>query len=141
MNKKILSIVILAVVAIGAFYGGMKYGGRNDLSARFPGGNFENLSQEERQAMFQGGGMGGEMHRDDGFVSGKILSVDEVSVTVELRDGGSKIVFVSDEIRVTTLVEGVLGDLKEGDSVIINGQSNSDGSVTAETLQVVPEMR
>jgi hypothetical protein len=74
-------------------------------------------------------------------VSGKILSVDEVSVTVELRDGGSKIVFVSDEIRVTTLIEGVLGDLKEGDSVIINGQSNSDGSVTAETLQVVPEMR
>jgi len=141
MNKKILPIIVLVVVAIGAFYGGMRYGGKDNLSARFPGGDFGDYSQGGGQAMYQEGGMEGEMHRGDGFVSGKILSVDEVSVTVELRDGGSKIVFVSDEIRVTTLAEGVLGDLKEGDSVIINGQSNSDGSVTAETLQVVPEMR
>ena len=143
MNKITLLIVIV-VVAVGSFYAGTKFGGGDNQEARLSG-NYQDMTDEERQEMMgQMRGRGGMMQgmaAGGEFVNGEVISVEDGMVTVELHDGGSKIVFVCDDIRITKMAEGVLSDLKEGDNIVISGQSNSDGSVTAETLQIVPEMR
>jgi hypothetical protein len=144
--KKILPILILTVLIVGggAFFAGMKYGqsrGSNSLSRA----DFQNLSPEERQQRMQqtgtvGGfrGMGGN-NRGNDFVLGEIISKDDASITVKLLDGGSKIVFFSNSTSITKSTDGAFGDLETGKTIMINGITNSDGSVTATNIQIRPE--
>lgn len=136
MNKTLLSILVTAVVIGGAsFYGGMKYSQSAAVASFRQGGGGGN-----RQ--FAGGGLrsgtGGGMRGD--VAAGEILSKDDKSVTVKLRDGGSKIIFLSGSIEVSKFVQGSAGDLSVGDTVVINGKQNQDGSLTAETIQLRPNM-
>lgn len=91
---------------------------QNREERRMPEGmdiNFEelrNLSPEERMARMQElrdsgqmpsmEGRVGRMGGGTGFVRGEIIDKDEISITVKLTEGGSKIVFYSDntEIRI-----------------------------------------
>jgi hypothetical protein len=144
--KKILPIIIAVVVVVGgAFYGGVLYAKKG-----VPGpGNFQgfaNISSDGRQARFfqagaageikQGGARGGNV----GGVAGEILSKDENSITVKLRDGGSKIVFFSDQTKVEKTVDGTVSDLEVGKTVMVTGSVNQDGSVTAGSVQLRPAM-
>jgi hypothetical protein len=74
-----------------------------------------------------------------GFVSGEVISKDDTSVTVKDRSGGSKIIFLAESTEVTKSAEGAIGDLAVGTSVIANGKTNPDGSITATTVQIRPE--
>lgn len=131
MNKNILVVIALVAVGAGSFYGGMQYGkkanGGDDRGARF--------------AQF-GGGRGGRggvgAPANGGFVAGEILSKDDKSITIKLRDGGSKIVFVSGSTQVMSSVAGTVKDLKVGDQVTTMGTANSDGSVNAQSIQIRP---
>ena len=131
MSKTLLSIIAVAlIVGSGAFYGGMKYD-QSKVSA-------------DRQARIQqfggGNGFGGQRGtrgvNGGGFVSGEILSKDDKSVTIKMRDGGSKIVFLSDSTEISKLSEGAMNDLEIGKSITVTGAANSDGSVTARTIQL-----
>ncbi len=145
--KKVLPIIIaLIIIGGGAFYGGMKYSQSKALQG-FVREDFEelrNLSPEERQQRFQEMGaagvgfIGGRMadRTDSGFANGEIISKDEQSITIELRDGGSKIVFYSDSTEVSKFTSGTSDDLEIGKSVTINGTANEDGSITAELIQL-----
>ncbi len=73
-------------------------------------------------------------------VSGEILSVDEKSLTVKLRDGGSRIVFFSANTPVMRMASGTPADLAIGSNVMVLGTTNPDGSVTATSLQLRPEL-
>jgi hypothetical protein len=135
MNKTLLSIIAVAlIVGGGAFYGGMKYD-QSKVSA-------------DRQARFQqfGGSNGFGWQRGtrgangSGFASGEILSKDDKSVTIKMRDGGSKIIFYSDTTEVGKFVNGTLSDLEVGKNVSVNGKVNSDGSITADSIQIRPAM-
>lgn len=92
MNKALIIILVAAVVG-GAFYGGIKYS-ESKQSTNFAPDNFRNLSPEERQQRFQGIGPVGNRQAGAEFVSGEIIAKDNESVTVKLRDGGSKIIFL-----------------------------------------------
>lgn len=141
--RKIISILIaLVIIGSGAFYGGMKYA-KSKGSLR----NFQNFSAEERQEMFHGmdtnigsGFRGGRLmgQIEEGIANGKIIAKDEESITIELRNGGSKIIFFSEstDITITKPVKGSVDNLKKGQQVIINGKENSDGSYTAQTIQI-----
>lgn len=145
MQKTLMAILLTAVVVGGgSFWGGIKYG-QSAKSAAGRGG-FANLSSEERQQRLQelgagvggfrggrGGGQGGS-----GFTSGEVISKDDKSVTIKLRDGGSKIVFLSGSTEVSRFVEGTLSDLEIGKNISVDGTVNSDGSVTAQTVQLRP---
>lgn len=143
--KKALSIVIIMViitifVSSGAFYGGMKYEERKNSNNDSRRGNFNNLTPEERQKrMGQMGERMGGGQNGAGFASGEIISKDDKSVTVKLPDGGSKIVFFSDSTKISKSADGSKDDLQVGSNLMINGDTNQDGSITAKTIQIRPK--
>ncbi|MBU4223931.1 hypothetical protein KJ934_01770 [Patescibacteria group bacterium] len=147
MNNKIIAIIVGVILVGGSsFYAGMKYGQSNPLNLKQ--GNFsaqggQNLTPEQRQQRARefGGtaGIGTRAGRAGaGFIGGEIISKDDKSITLKLQDGGSKIVFLSDSTEIAKSDEGVLSDLEIGKNITVNGAVNSDGSVTAQTIQIRP---
>ena len=134
MNKtsKIISgIVILVVVSGLAFYAGTMYAKGQSTS-----------SSAAMKASFAGragrtGGTGGAS--GSGFVSGNIISKDASSITLQLpNNNGSKIVFYSTATQIGKFTSGTADDLTNGTTVMITGTTNSDGSVTAQSIQIRP---
>lgn len=150
MNKLIPVVIAVAVVVGGgAFFGGMKYTESKSPRSRVSQADFQNLqnlSPEERQQRLQEfgasagagfrGGAGGGQRSDGGFTVGEIISKDEKSVTVKLQDGGSKIVFFSDSTSISKMTDGAKTDLEVGKQITVNGSVNSDGSITAQSVQL-----
>ena len=141
MNPKIAGVIaIVVIIGGGAFYGGMTYAQMSRGGSG--GGNFTNLSPEERQARFAGngtptgtrgpGGMGG------GFTAGGIISKDETSITIKMQDGSTKIILVGSSAQIMKSAAGTVNDLTVGTQVTITGSANSDGSLTAESVQIRP---
>ncbi len=137
-NQIAIIIVTLILIGGGAFYGGMQYaktqrGGTftrqaGAVGARGAGG-------------FAGGpGAAGIRGANSGFVTGDIISKDDKSMTLKTRDGGSKIVFFSASTTVNKMAEGSMNDLADGATVMVNGSTNTDGSVTASMVQIRPAM-
>jgi hypothetical protein len=71
-----------------------------------------------------------------GLAAGEIIAKDDASVTVKLRDGGTKIVFVSDKTEIGKAVVGSAADLEVGKTVMATGMPNADGSLTAQNIQL-----
>jgi hypothetical protein len=76
------------------------------------------------------------MRAGGGFTVGEILSKDETSLTLKLRDGGSKIVLFSPTTKIEKTVEGTPADVMLGKQVMISGSTNPDGSVSATSIQL-----
>lgn len=142
MPKQTLTIVIVvAVIAVGgSFFAGMKYAGSQSSTVTMQ--NFQNLSPAERQQRLQQLGGSGRGGRGAGGMGGgtfgEILSKDDKSLTLKLRTGGSKIIFFDQKVEIGKFVTGNLSDLTVGASVSVNGTSNTDGSVTASSIQIRP---
>jgi len=135
-NNMLIMIVIVILVAAGAFFAGMKYqeSKRSNVAGQF--GEF----QRQRAGSFSGTGGGGSRM---GFrpVNGEIISSDDKSITVKLTDGSSKIILVSDKTQINKAEKANLIDLKTGEQVAVFGSENTDGSVTAQNIQLNPVMR
>ena len=126
--KKIIAIIIGAVILSGgSFYAGMKYDQSKNppISANRFGGN-------GGQRGARGGAGGG------GFVSGEILSKDATGITIKLQDGGSKIILLSGTTPVMKSTSGTTQDLAVGTQVTVIGSANTDGSITAQSVQIRP---
>ena len=124
--KKYTVHIVWLVVAIVAFVGGMYYGkGTASPTLAMRTGNFASSTR---------GGFGGA--RGGGFVTGSILSKDAQSLTVQLANGNSEVVFYSSSTSVIKPMPASVGDLAVGTNVIVGGAQNPDGSVTAQTIQV-----
>lgn len=134
MNKKIIIVCIIAVVVFGAggFYGGMKY---QQAKMRLPEGGFAAM-QSGRQAGSQVGNFVRLGGNDGGMTTGEIISKDDKSITLKLRDGGSKIIFYSGSTKFEKMAEVSLTEFEIGQQVVATGTANSDGSVTAQTVQL-----
>ncbi len=142
MKKQIPSLLLIAVIfAGGGFFGGMKYQqkrGLQNIRQQFGGGQFQrgngsaNISGQPRPAGNRMGGRG---------VTGEILNRDEKSLTVKLPDGSSKIVLLSESTTINKATAGTREDLKTGEQVVVFGTENTDGSVTAQNIQLNPAFR
>ncbi|MDO8584179.1 MAG: hypothetical protein Q7R83_03315 [bacterium] len=136
--KKIVPIVIVALLIVGggAFYGGMKYEqGQRNVFVGGPNGMAAFGQGAGQRANRQGAGGQGQ---GAGFTTGDILSMDGTILTLKLRDGGSKIVLYSTSTSIQKMVEGVGSDLVIGKSVSVVGSANTDGSITAQSIQMRP---
>ncbi|HEY5589107.1 MAG TPA: hypothetical protein VIK86_09160 [Candidatus Paceibacterota bacterium] len=136
MNKKIVSSVAVCLIIAGvSFWGGMTYGSSksssNQLANRIQNGLGQNGGTRIGGGM-RGGATGG------GFVNGEILTKDATSITVKENNGGSKIIFYSPSTKIEKTVEGTSTDLIIGKQVMVTGTTNSDGSVSASSIQLRP---
>lgn len=147
-KQHIIAAVIALCIGGGVFYGGMQY--EKNVAAKsqqtngrnFAGGNRQGGSDQtggQRVAGQSGGGMRRGGANGGGFVTGEILSKDDKSLTIKTTDGGSTIVYFSPTVVVRKAETGSLSDLATGQQVVVNGKSNSDGSLSADTVQITPK--
>lgn len=133
MNKKVFYYILVAVIAAGVgFFGGMSYGqssSQNNLSQQGAGG----FGARQR-----GGAPGTTGANRGGLINGQIVNKDDKSVTIKLRTGGSQFVFFSPSTQILKSDSGTADDLKAGDNIMVSGTANSDGSVSAQMIQIRP---
>lgn len=134
MKKTIVFGVIVLAVAGGAFFGGMQYNAAQAQTKQAAYG-----AQSGTRGGFRSGGRGGA-NGMSGFTSGQIISNDNGTITVNMRDGSSKLVLFSDTTQITKSVPGTKDDLAVGKMIMVMGDANKDGSVSAKTIQVRPDM-
>lgn len=133
--------VATAVIAGGiGFFGGVRYQQRQVPS--FGAGRFAMMGQGANTVAFGQGRTGGQRGMM-GLrpVAGEIISSDDKSITVKLADGSSKIVFLSEKTVINKASTATMSDLATGQRVAVFGESNSDGSVTAQNIQLNPQDR
>lgn len=134
--SQFVAVIILtaAIFGAGGFYGGMKYQ-QSQTPAR---GNFVTRFGQSGAPTGQGnrtfaGRLGG------GATMGKVVSMDDQSFTLEMPDGGSKIVLYTDKTTLGKMTTVSMNELTEGENVTVLGEANQDGSVTASSVQIRPE--
>jgi hypothetical protein len=135
MNSKsiLITLAVALVVGAGSFFGGMKY-----QQFRRPSqfGQFRQLGQSGRgNANLPAGRQGFRP------VAGEIISADDKSITVKMTDGSNKIVIFSDSTEINKAGTADKSELKVGETVSVFGTSNSDGSITAQNIQLNPAFR
>lgn len=145
IESNILSIFIVVLLAVGGgmFLAGMKYQDSRGTSvaatSQTPGG--------ARNGNMQGGSgnmqgppnmQGGSSNMPGGFASGEVVSQDNKSITIKLQDGSSKTIYFSSSTTVSETTTGSTGDLKTGQTVVVIGSNSSNGSVTAQSIQIRP---
>lgn len=129
--KKYLTIIIIVIVVAGiAFYAGMKYGaGQAASGVTALRGNAQGVGNLFSRGNFTG---------SNGLVSGQVLSLEPQGFTVKLRDGSSRIILAASSTAVMKSVAGALSDIASGVEVTVIGTANSDGSLTAQSVQIRP---
>jgi hypothetical protein len=138
--KKMLPVfvVLLILGGGGSFFAGMKYANSKRAST-FTANRAAGMSNFRSGAGLAGGtrtpGSGGNAR--GGFTGGEIISKDDTSLTIKLRDGGSQIIFFSSSTQVMKSAVGSKEDLVVGKTITVTGSANPDGSLTARSLQLV----
>ncbi|MFA5934361.1 MAG: hypothetical protein WC827_00525 [Candidatus Paceibacterota bacterium] len=129
-NKKIYYIVGLVLVVALAFYLGT-------LTNKNKGNNFSQnrTGQVGMQQNFINGMQKGQRNFG-GMVAGKILSMDDKSITLENRDGGSRIILLSASTTIQKSILGTLTDLKVGEQISVLGKADTSGTVAAQSIQI-----
>lgn len=133
MKNIIIVLIVGSIMAGAGFLGGMKY----QQSKNPRSGNvqfFRNSNSQGGNMQFQQRG------QDQGLrpISGEIISADDKSITVKLQDNSSKIVLLSDKTTINKTGEATKEDLKTGVAIAAFGIQNSDGSITAQNIQLNP---
>ena len=125
--------IIWAIVVVVALAGGYFWGkaGAGSAQAALSGNGGGSAGGAARR--FGGGSTNGQT-----FATGQIASMDATGITLQLPNGNSEVVFYSSSTDVTKPTAVPLSALSVGNNVVIDGIQNSDGSMTASSIQVRP---
>jgi hypothetical protein len=131
--KKYTVHIIWLVIALVALGGGYYWGNASATASR---GSFTGAAgtfgSSTRRFAGAGGAAGG------GLAVGQIMTIGSSSITLQLANGNSEVVFYSSSTPVSEPTTVPASELKVGTNVMVAGTTNSDGSVTAQTIQVRP---
>lgn len=134
MKNKILVPVIVSVLAlVVGFFGGLTYQ-KSQTTSRFA--QMGNRQANGTPTQNGTGQKNGTMMRGNAPVSGKIISQDATSITVQSSDGSNKIIIISDQTKVNKTQIANKTDLKIGEEVMIIGTTSTNGSVTAQSISL-----
>lgn len=131
MNKIVIgAVVAVIIVGGGSFYAGMSYGSGQASASR---SQYATSSAAGRFARSGTGSTSG------GFTTGQIITVGSGSITIQsAMSSSTEIVLVSDSTPILKTVAGSMSDLTAGTDVVVTGTPNSDGSLTAQSIQIRP---
>jgi hypothetical protein len=143
MKKSAMIGILIAVLIVaggGGFFSGMKYEKQkltNDPSQLFSAARSGSINGNRQ---FPGGSNSNRSMRNGfgGGIRGTIASISGTSMTVSLTDGSSKIVIVPSSATISKSTTGTSADLTTGQTVMVTGTTNSDGSTTATSVQLNP---
>lgn len=135
--KRYLPLILLTVGLLIGFAGGF-YFKTYQQSKQRP--NFMNGNSNTQRFVPNGGSREDGQGRVNfgGATEGDIISIDEKSITVKLLDGSTKIIFLGDTTTYSNISDSKKEDLKIGIKVAVFGSSNTDGSLTAQRIQLNP---
>ncbi len=130
-SQTIIAIIVVALIGLGVgFLSGMQYQKSRAVQGRnLAAGAFQRNGMMFRQGFNQ---------QNSRAVRGQIISMADDSVTVKLTDGSSRIVVLAGNTVYTKSQTASKTDLKTGDTIVVFGALNSDGSVTAQDVQINP---
>ena len=118
-------LLVLGVLVAAGFVGGLLLGRATApestaLPGNFPGGGT--------------GATGGNFPGGAGFTAGTIQRIDGDTIYVETVDGQTVEVRTSGDTDVQVTSEGSVDDLAEGETVIVQGDQQDDGSLDATSI-------
>ena len=140
-NVVIIGIIAIVFAALG-FFSGMKY--QQTKIPSFSRNNVQGMmGQNEKLSNGTGTknirtGMGAT--NENGLRMGTIAGMDETSITLKMQDGSSKIIILAESTTYKKTAEAVKDNVQVGDTVVITGTTNTDGSITAQQIQINPAM-
>lgn len=102
-------------------------GGFTRTGGQFPGGE----GQRGGQNGARGGGAGNAVGN---ATAGTVTSVDGNTITLKTLDGRTVTITAGSATKVTVNTSGSVSDLASGDTVVVQGTTNSDGNVTADSI-------
>jgi hypothetical protein len=131
--KKPLLAATFIVVIVASFFGGMQYQksrGEKTNQAK----NSQGLDQQNGNFP---GRFNGQRQRP---TVGTVASVADKTIKISLENnGGDKTIAVTDNTKITNNnSSATLSDIKTGDTLMVMGKTNDDGTVTAEMIRINP---
>lgn len=128
------AIVLAAAIAAGSFYGGMAYTRNQEAQVRAnffasrgiqATGQGQGANGGQRQGFF-GGGTTGQVKSFDGNTL--MLSTPQNVTTVNLNSS----------TRIEKYDPGATNDIQTGERVIVSGQRDGNGNITATQIMILP---
>ncbi len=136
--KKILIIIGAIVLAIaiagGSFYGGMAYTRNQEAAVRaafFASRGIPVTGQGANGGQRQGGfGLGGG-------TTGQVKSIDGNTLMLSTAENVTTVNLTS-TTRIEKYAPGATSDLQSGERVLVSGQRDSSGNITATQILILP---
>ena len=133
--KPMYVIILVIVFAAAGFYGGVTY--QKSKASSYAGAGAAGGYGRRFGGQGGAGGAGGPGGASGMKpISGQIVSSGNNTITVKLSDGSSKIVDITGQTAINKSTKGSASDLTSGQQVTAFGSANSDGSITAQAINV-----
>ena len=145
----IVGVVLMLAVAGGSFYAGMVYGRGQGGTGTAQADQFSAFATARANGeappvgQFGGRGQAGPFGdaQGGGNTFGQIESIADGVITLTTNAGGTIKVQVADTTLIEKNASVTLNELEVGETVIVSGSENADGSITARSVQVSPAGR
>lgn len=148
-----ITILVVLVIGAGAFLGGTFFQKHQDSLRGLTGAALMEKIAELGSGQATSGVLGDEtrggpegfagrgMMGDDGMINGrgtigKITAKTDSTLTVELLNGSTRTINISNSTQIRKTTTGSLADLSVGETVSALGANKSDGSLDASSVQL-----
>ncbi len=131
----IAAFLVLAIVFKGGLVVGAK---RADFACRW-NSNYHTNFAGPRAGFAQG--FGDRDFIDANGTLGQIIKIDGQSFTIAGRDNVEKVIIVGEYTAIKSMRDALtIADLKVDDFVIVIGEPNENGQISAKLIRLIPEM-